>query len=85
MSDNEQFGSGGGGGADEELTLPRATVQKLISGEWWEEGSVGQRRGSEGRGIDNAAFPRRLTEALPDDLSASKEVKELIVEACTGE
>jgi hypothetical protein len=27
----------------------------------------------------------RMIEALPGDLSASKEVKELIVEACTGE
>lgn len=32
MSDTEPTNSGGGGG-DDELTLPRATVQKLISGE----------------------------------------------------
>jgi hypothetical protein len=34
MSDDENFGPalGGSSGADDELSLPRATVQKLIAG-----------------------------------------------------
>ncbi|CAO1620918.1 unnamed protein product [Sympodiomycopsis kandeliae] len=58
MSDNEAAGpsTSGGGGAgqpDDELTLPRATVQKLIS------------------------------EILPKEMTAAKEVKDIIVDACT--
>lgn len=55
MSDTEERARGAGAGPDEEVSLPRATVQKLIQ------------------------------EMLPADMTASKEVKDLIIEACTGE
>lgn len=54
MSDTEER-LGGSGGNDDEVSLPRATVQKLIQ------------------------------ELLPSDMSVAKEVKDLIIEACTGE
>lgn len=53
MSDTETAGPSGGAGADDELNLPRATVQKIIS------------------------------DLLPADMSAAKEVKDLILESCT--
>jgi len=50
MSDRE--GPSGSGAADDDLSLPKATVYKLIS------------------------------EMLPDDMNASKETKDLVIECC---
>lgn len=54
MSDTEERPGPSSGGGEEEVSLPRATVYKLIS------------------------------ELLPNDFSVAKEVKDLIMEACTG-
>ena len=83
MSDREGH-SGGAGGPDEDLSLPKATVAKMISGK------VVSR-------IIRPFFSfllrlRRantlffcLAELLPNDVTCAKETRDLVIECCVGE
>jgi hypothetical protein len=84
-------GRGGGGVTDEELTLPRATVQKLITGKSSEAipmflGVVGLvRQGVNLRGILTRCTTRsRREDLLPKDMLCTKETRDLIIECCIG-
>lgn len=56
MSDDEEtYAAGSGTPGDDELSLPRATVQKL------------------------------MTEILPKDITATKEMRDILIDCCVGE
>lgn len=71
MSDHE----GPSGAGDDELSLPKATVQKLIAG----EPSVSTAPVS--TQADGCQF---YSEILPKDILSSKESRDLIIECCVG-
>jgi hypothetical protein len=74
MSDREGH-SGGVPGTDEDLSLPKATVAKMIAGAL----------------VINLNFSKHLTrfcvgiELLPNDLACAKETRDLVIECCVGE
>ena len=70
MSDREAFGSA----VDDELSLPKATVSKMISGE---------SHFTAGTGVYPEHFS--ATELLPNDVSCAKETRDLVIECCVGE
>lgn len=78
MSDDER---GRGGGADDDVSLPKATVAKLVQGK------------SIDRTTTSTSQTRLLTishivhpsELLPPNFSCSKEAKDLMTECCKGE
>lgn len=74
MSDRE--GHVGSGSADDDLSLPKATVAKMISGEC----------GSHRAGRD-AVFKHPLCalELLPNEVTCAKETRDLVIECCVGE
>ena len=74
MSDRE--GHGGPPG-DDDLSLPKATVAKMISGTYFPSSELffnDLRR----------VFVLFLAELLPDGVSCSKETRDLIIEFCVG-
>lgn len=78
MSDHEA----GGMPSDEDLSLPKATVTKMIAGACRPR-SVAL--------VPPDAFLRKLNgiflclELLPNDLTCAKETRDLIIECCVGE
>lgn len=76
MSDRE--GHIGSGSTDDDLSLPKATVAKMISGEW-QQSQVRCR---------DAVFkhlPLCATELLPNEVTCAKETRDLVIECCVGE
>ncbi len=67
MSDD---GPLGGPSADDDLSLPKATVQKLISGP--------------SLAISHCSCLTRRAELLPKDVVCAKETRDLIIECCVG-
>jgi hypothetical protein len=70
MSDREG-NSGGAPPTDDDLSLPKATVAKMITGtrrsqspSWWRSHTV---------------------ELLPNDVVCAKETRDLVIECCVGE
>lgn len=76
MSDNE--GHGGLPPSDDDLSLPKATVAKMISGE---NGSHVCHSLRVAHGFTTFCH----AEFLPKDVSCSKETRDLIIECCVGE
>lgn len=72
MSDRE--GHVGSGSTDDDLSLPKATVAKMISGE-----CTSHKSSTAGRGIQ--ASP----ELLPNEVTCAKETRDLVIECCVGE
>lgn len=68
MSDREGHS---GAPPEEDLTLPKATVTKMIQG-------AHPDRGADVRRVD------RRTELLPKDVSCAKETRDLVIECCVG-
>ena len=74
MSDRE--GHSGAGPSDEDLSLPKATVAKMISGMclWLFVHS------------HKFGFPNvTLSELLPNEVTCAKETRDLVIECCVGE
>jgi hypothetical protein len=73
MSDREG-GSGGVPPTDEDLSLPKATVAKMITGMRSADASV-------------SFFIMLLpcTDLLPNDVTCAKETRDLVIECCVGE
>lgn len=69
MSDRE--GLSGGGSTDEDLSLPKATVAKMISGTHFQPHSF--------------YFNHLILELLPSDVVCAKETRDLVIECCVGE
>lgn len=76
MSDNE--GHGGLPPSDDDLSLPKATVAKMISGENDPHARYSLRVANRLATVCHAEF-------LPKDVSCSKETRDLIIECCVGE
>lgn len=84
MGDN-----GHSGGADDELTLPRATVAKLINGKTEVASSVAFGYGRYAtRRLTHCSYFIWLWDAkkdvLPDDMQCARETRDLIIECCIG-
>lgn len=77
MSDHETGGMGGMP-SDEDLSLPKATVTKMIAGVCAPAASCPCRRT---RYIDLLA----PVELLPNDITCAKETRDLVIECCVGE
>jgi hypothetical protein len=70
MSDREG-NSGGAPGSDDDLSLPKATVAKMITGE---------------RRPIFMLVPLTIPlELLPPDVVCAKETRDLVIECCVGE
>ncbi|KAG8218407.1 TATA binding protein-associated phosphoprotein [Butyriboletus roseoflavus] len=74
MSDRE--GHVGSGSADDDLSLPKATVAKMITGEYRSHKSpmAGTRYSS--------TCPPRAAELLPNEVTCAKETRDLVIECC---
>lgn len=72
MSDHE--GHSGAPGSDEDLSLPKATVAKMITG-------------TKSIAVHHCpVFNQwRLSELLPSDVTCAKETRDLVIECCVGE
>ncbi len=71
MSDHE--GHGGPPGSDDDLSLPKATVAKMITGEYM----------TLRLSLLSVNFVETL-ELLPKDVSCAKDTRDLVIECCVG-
>lgn len=69
MSDREGRGAPAN---DDDLSLPRATVAKMIQGIYE-------------LGLLSTRLTSNSTELLPDEVSCAKETRDLVIECCVGE
>ncbi|KAJ7179328.1 histone-fold-containing protein [Mycena filopes] len=69
MSDREG-NSGGAPPTDDDLSLPKATVAKMITGTRCSRSQVG------------VAHPPHTSELLPNDVVCAKETRDLVIECC---
>lgn len=77
MSDREGH-SGGGAPTDEDLSLPKATVAKMIAG-----AQLSTSFTSEDRFL--LTVNALCVELLPSDVICAKETRDLVIECCVGE
>lgn len=76
MSDREGHSAGGAPG-DDDLSLPKATVAKMIAGTYASY-SLYTPCSSIPVGIS-------ITELLPNDVVCAKDTRDLVIECCVGE
>lgn len=77
MSDREGH-SGGGALTDEDLSLPKATVAKMIAG-----APLSTCFTSEDKSV--LTINALCAELLPSDVVCAKETRDLVIECCVGE
>lgn len=73
MSDRE--GHSGAPPGDDDLSLPKATVTKMIAGE------AIHPQDATGSDLDDD----NALELLPEDVTCAKETRDLVIECCVGE
>lgn len=77
MSDRE--GHVASGSADDDLSLPKATVAKMISGE------CGSHASPKCRDAVFKLLSLCALELLPNEVTCAKETRDLVIECCVGE
>ncbi len=77
MSDHET----GGMPSDEDLSLPKATVTKMIAGAC----AAASCFSSSARSSHDLTLLSPRAELLPNDITCAKETRDLVIECCVGE